>query len=132
MSRVGTKRRCWTKSEDAVLRDYWPRGGLAAVGGRLPGRSDQAIRSRATWLKVGVAPANVIRKAPRSKGDDVSTRDIAFWLATAVLSARPSVPSRDHIMERWGVNRSTAYRWRRWAQDRLEQIQAREGDGHAD
>lgn len=99
----------------------------------LPGRSESGIRHRVAKFGLHVDSRAVIRRRSTPKGCDAGQMDIAFWLATLMLSATPKVPSKDRIIERWNVSKATAYRWRRWAFDKLEQIQAREPSrGHAD
>jgi len=121
----------WVPAEDDILRNYWPLGGINAVRDRLPGITPSAIRYRLAKLGVYVEAHKVIRRPSRPKGYEATTMDIAFWLATKLLSTRPSVPSCDRIVERWNVSIATAYRWRRWAHDKLDQIRAREGESHA-
>lgn len=116
----------WSRKEDSLLRIYWPRGGMAAVLDHLPGRTQGSIRGRVKKLDLHVAARDVIRRRRRSKGYDCSSRDIAFWMASWLLADRPRVPSVRRIISRWNVTRATAYRWRRWGLDKLEQIRARE------
>lgn len=122
----------WSPVEDAVLRQHWPEGGMAAVAGRLPGRTVTAIATRARTLRLSVDPRKVIRKQRCPTGYEDSPIELAYWFAEALLSPRPRVPAVHQIKARWGVTTSTAYRWRRWALDKLDQIQAREGEAHAD
>lgn len=124
--------RLWTIEEDNTLCDYWPRGGINVVSDMLPDRTTTAIQGRVKKLGLHVEPRMVLRKDSRIKGYEGSPFDVAYWLSAAILSERPRVPSVERIVERWNVSRATAYRWRRWAMDRLEQMQARDRMIHRD
>jgi hypothetical protein len=122
----------WLPAEDAILRERWPRGGINAVREHLPHLSSWTIQYRVEKLGIHIERQNIIRRPSRPKGFDAVSMDVAFWFATQLLSTRPAVPTRDRIIERWNVSKATAYRWRRWASDKFEQIQARKGDHDAD
>ncbi len=49
----------WTIPEEEILREYYPRGGTRAAAWHLPGRSKEAIRSKANQIGLAVISLTV-------------------------------------------------------------------------
>ncbi len=68
----------WTKSEDRVLRERYPKGGWPAVQRYLPGRTIGAVRSRLGFLGVarhwGEFKNPAVSKPPPDVVHEVKTR----------------------------------------------------------
>lgn len=62
---------------------------------------------------------------------DVPPHEVVWWMAVQVMQ-RHRAPSVHEFIDRFGMSLATANRWRRIARDKLDQINAREGQhGHA-
>ncbi len=53
------QRQAWTIPEEEILREFYPRGGTRAAAWHLPGRSKEAIRSKANQIGLAVISLTV-------------------------------------------------------------------------
>ncbi len=78
--KIGAKRRRrthWTPKEDKILAVEWGEVSLRELRSKLPGRSSQAIRQRATKMRLGAVPQGWVSRNAAAKrlGIDVSQLD---------------------------------------------------------
>ena len=91
----------WSEHEDAVLRTFYPTGGVAAVAGRLPNRTRDAIYLRCSRLGL------------QTKGEcfgDIVSRAIAGMEPDAPPPARgarrEAIKVVDKIVQEWTAQRA--------------------------
>lgn len=80
--------RFWTEAEKQVVREYYPKGGTAAVQARLPHRGLGPIYARAR--KLGLSSVNGGYR-PRRTGAEIAALDAKIRAAWPTLSGRGAV-----------------------------------------